>query len=369
VTDDASSGENSEKIQADPGPPDLREAIRRLPTTSGVYLMKDALGRVIYVGKAVNLRSRVGSYFNSAAAEDIRTANLIPEIRGVDFIETESEVDALLLEARLIKDVQPRFNHELKDDKTFPYLEIRIREDFPRVEFTRKPRPRGTKLYGPFTNAKKLRAAIGVLQKIFRFRTCSLDIAEGDERWRWFRPCLLHSINQCTAPCNLRISREDYRRGIRRLLLFLDGKKVRLLREMRREMEQASTELKFEKAARIRDEIKCLENLDLCGKLDEHVQPEVFYIDPKRGWRGSRKSSTCRSFPDGLKGLTSPIFKGARLSPASCSSSTAFPSSTNTSAIRSARSREWTILPPFEKSSAADFSASPRRRNRFLIFC
>ena len=109
------------------------------------------------------LRDRVGSYFNSAAAEDIRTANLVPEIRGVDFIETESEVDALLLEARLIKDVQPRFNQELKDDKTFPYLEIRIREDFPRVEFTRKPRPRGTKLYGPFTNAKKLRAAIAVL--------------------------------------------------------------------------------------------------------------------------------------------------------------------------------------------------------------
>ncbi len=165
------------------------------------------------------------SYFNSAAAEDIRTANLVPEIRAVDFIETESEVDALLLEARLIKDVQPRFNQELKDDKTFPYLEIRIREEFPRVEFTRKPRPRGTKLYGPFTNAKKLRAAIAVLQKIFRFRTCSLDIAEGDERWRWFRPCLLYNINQCTAPCNFRISREEYRRNIRRLILFLDGKK------------------------------------------------------------------------------------------------------------------------------------------------
>jgi excinuclease ABC subunit C len=298
-----SDDEKRDEKKADSSAPDLREAIRRLPTTSGVYLMKDAIGRVIYVGKAVNLRSRVGSYFNSAAAEDIRTANLVPEIRGVDFIETESEVDALLLEARLIKDVQPRFNQELKDDKTFPYLEIRIREDFPRVEFTRKPRPRGTKLYGPFTNAKKLRAAIAVLQKIFRFRTCSLDIAEADERWRWFRPCLLHSINQCTAPCNLRISREDYRRGIRRLLLFLDGKKARLLKEMRREMEQASTELKFEKAARIRDEIKSLENLNLCGKLDEHVQPEVFYIDPKKGMAGLKKIFDLTQLPRRIEGV------------------------------------------------------------------
>jgi len=308
VPDDESSGESHDKSQADPaapdpGAPDLREAIRRLPTTPGVYLMKDAVGRVIYVGKAVNLRSRVGSYFNSAAAEDIRTANLVPEIRDVDFIETESEVDALLLEARLIKDVQPRFNQELKDDKTFPYLEIRIREDFPRVEFTRKPRPRGTKLYGPFTNAKKLRGAIGVLQKVFRFRTCSLDIADGDERWRWFRPCLLHSIKQCTAPCNLRISREEYRRGIRRLLLFLDGKKVRLLREMKKEMEQASQELKFEKAARIRDEIKSLGNLDLCGKLDENVQPEVFYIDPKKGIAGLKKIFDLPQLPRRIEGV------------------------------------------------------------------
>src|SRR6185503_11731066 len=137
---------------------------------SGVYLLKDAQGRVIYVGKAVNLRSRVGSYFNTAASAERRTADLVQAIADVDFLETESEVDALLLEARLVKDIQPRFNQELKDDKTFPYLEITVREDFPRVEFTRKPQPRGTKLYGPFTNAKKLRGTIAVLQKIFRFR-------------------------------------------------------------------------------------------------------------------------------------------------------------------------------------------------------
>ena len=211
---------------------DPKQKVRTFPTTPGVYLMKDSLGRVIYVGKAVNLRSRAGSYFTAAAAVDRRTADLIPEIRDIDYVETDSEVDALLLEARLIKDVQPKYNSELKDDKTFPYLQITTREDFPRVEFTRTPQSTGVKLYGPFTSAKKLRGTIAVLQKIFRFRTCTLDIEEADERWRWFRPCLLASINQCTAPCNLRISKEDYKNDIRKLRLFLDGGKVRLLREL-----------------------------------------------------------------------------------------------------------------------------------------
>ena len=225
---------------------DPKEKVKSFPSSPGVSLMKDDKGRVIYIGKAVNLRNRAGSYFTKQAAEDIRTANLVPEIKDLDYIVTDSEVDALLLEARLVKDVQPRFNQELKDDKTFPYLEIFIREEFPRVEFTRKPRPRGTKLYGPFTNAKRLRGAIAVLQQIFQFRNCTLDIKEADDRWRWFRPCLLASINQCTAPCNQRISREDYRRDIRRLRLFLDGKKESLFKELRREMQLASKELKFE---------------------------------------------------------------------------------------------------------------------------
>jgi len=284
--------------QADP-----RAQAAALPASPGVYLMKDSRGRVIYIGKAVNLRSRVSSYFNKAAAGDRRTADLVPEIREIDHIPTDSEVDAILLEARLIKDVQPRFNQELKDDKTFPYLEITMREDFPRVEFTRKPRPRGTKLYGPFTSAKKLRGTIGVLQKIFRFRTCSLDIRDGDERWRWFRPCLLHSINQCTAPCNLRISREDYRRDIRRLRMFLDGKKAKLFKELRAEMTAASKELKYEKAARLRDQIKALENLNLRGNLQEHVQPEVFYIDPKKGMIGLKKQFQLPKLPRRIEGV------------------------------------------------------------------
>jgi excinuclease ABC subunit C len=257
--------------------------VRNFPQTSGVYLMKDGAGRVIYVGKAKNLRARAGSYFLKAAAEEPRTSRLVREIRDIDFMEAESEIDALLVEARLIKDIQPKYNKDLKDDKTFPYLEIHVDEDFPRVECTRQPQPRGTKLYGPFGSAGDLRGAIQVLQKIFKFRTCSLDIEEQNERWRWFRPCLLASINQCTAPCNLRVSKEQYRQDIRRLQKFMEGKKTALLREMREEMAAASAALDFEEAARLRDEIHLLETLEDRGELNTHVQPEVFPIDPKKG--------------------------------------------------------------------------------------
>lgn len=277
--------------------------VREFPQTPGVYLMKDAAGVVIYVGKAKNLRARAGSYFLKAAAEERRTADLIREIHDIDFLPADSEVDALLMESRLIKDVQPKFNQEQKDDKTFPYLELFIREDFPRVEFTREPNERGTKLYGPFASAGSLRGAIQVLQKIFKFRTCSLDIDEGDEKWRWFRPCLLASINQCTAPCNLRISKEDYRKDIHRLRMFLEGNKKRLLEEMRAEMTQASKELKFEEAARLRDEIHMLETLDNRGELDTHVQPEVFYIDPKKGLAGLKKVLHLAETPRTIEGV------------------------------------------------------------------
>jgi excinuclease ABC subunit C len=263
--------------------------VRSFPTTPGVYLMKDAAGRVIYVGKAKNLRARAGSYFLKAAAEDRRTADLVQEIRDIDYLEAESEVDALLLESRLVKDVQPKFNSDLKDDKTFPYLQITTHEDYPRVEFTRTPRQKGVKLYGPFTSAGSLRGAIVVLQRIFKFRTCTLDIDAEDERWRWFRPCLLASIDQCTAPCNLRIPKEEYRKDINRLRTFLDGGKQRLLEEMRTEMLSASAALEFERAARLRDEIRLLETLDQRGDLEEHVQPEVFLVDPKKGLAGLQK--------------------------------------------------------------------------------
>lgn len=279
------------------------EKVKQFPTSPGLYLMKDARGRVIYIGKAKNLRARAGSYFHKSAAGDKRICAWIDEVADVEFLPADSEVDALLMEARLIKDIQPKYNRDLKDDKTFPYLQITTGEDFPRVNFTREPLDRGVKLYGPFPRAKSLRGALNVLEKIFKFRTCSLDIQEDDPRWRWFRPCLLHSINQCTAPCNLRIDRETYRADIRRLQLFLDGKKDVLLKEMEEEMRAASKELKFEKAARLRDEIRALNTLNLRGNLARHAQPEVFYVDPRRGLKGLKKVLKLDSTPRTIDGV------------------------------------------------------------------
>lgn len=278
------------------------EKVREFPQTPGVYLMKDSAGRVIYIGKATNLRSRAGSYFQKGADLEFRT-QWVGEICDIDYIGCDSEVDALLMEARLIKDIQPKHNKELKDDKTFPYLMITTHEDFPRVEVTRQPRDRGVKLYGPFANAGALRGAVQVLQRIFQFRTCSLDIEENDERWQWFRPCLLASIKQCTAPCNLRISKEDYRRDIKRFQMFLEGQKQDLIDEMRKEMLQASKELRFEQAARLRDEIHLLETLDRRGELDTHAQPEVFYIDPKKGLAGLKKVLKLDESPRTIEGV------------------------------------------------------------------
>lgn len=279
------------------------DKVRKFPTTSGVYIFKDDKGRVIYVGKAKNLRSRASSYFLAEAAVDQRTGYWVNEIADADYLETESEVDALLAESRLIKDVQPKYNKEQKDDKTFPYLMITQREDFPRVEFTREPKDKNAKLYGPFASAGALRGAIQVLQRIFKFRTCDLDIDETDERWKWFRPCLLASIDQCTAPCNLRISKEEYRKDIRRLQMFLEGNRTRLVKQLQDEMQEASKNLEFEKAAKLRDEITMLERLDERGELETHAQPEVFYVDPKKGLAGLRKVLGLVETPRTIEGV------------------------------------------------------------------
>lgn len=280
-------------------PPEMK--VKTFPKSPGVYLMKDAEGRVIYIGKAKVLRNRASSYFTQAAREDSRTRDMVPLIADIDFIPAPTEVDALLMEARLVKDVQPRFNVELKDSKTFPYLQIRVGEEFPRVEFTRNPRRKGVRLYGPFTSAKSLRQAMQVLQRIFKFRNCHLDISSTDPKWRWYRPCLLYSIRQCTGPCNYRVTREEYRKQIRALRLVLEGKKKRLLRELATEMAQASKEMLFEKAARIRDEIKAIESLGLRGNVETDLQPEAFAMDPKKGLVGLRKILGLKSIPRSIE--------------------------------------------------------------------
>lgn len=275
----------------------------KFPSAPGVYLFQDQAGRVLYIGKAKDLRARAGSYFLAAAAADQRTARLVREAYDIDFVETESDVDALLMEARLVKDIQPKHNRDLRDDKTFPYLQITTHEDFPRIEVTREPMASGAKLYGPFASAGSLRGAVQALQKVFKFRTCSLDIEADDERWRWFRPCLLASINQCTAPCNLRIGKEEYRNDIKRLRMFLEGNRKKLLSEMRAEMADASANLRFEQAARLRDEIEMLERLRDRGEVETHEQPEVFFIDPKKGLAGLQKIFKLEKRPRNIEGV------------------------------------------------------------------
>ena len=266
----------------------LRAKAAELPDAPGVYLFKDAAGRVLYVGKAKSLRARVGSYFqpsaNLAITRGPEMAHMVEELL-VDFdtIVCDSEVDALLRENRLIKDIQPRFNERLKDDKTFPYLQIRTSEPFPRVEITRKPLGEGVKLYGPFVSVHDLRAALPLMQRVFRFRTCNLEIAEDDPRREHFRPCILHAIKQCSAPCAGEISRTEYRADIRNLQRFLESKGRAVARQLKKRMEAAAAALEFEQAARLRDQLRALESLQRRGLVYEHVQPEAFFVDPTEG--------------------------------------------------------------------------------------
>jgi excinuclease ABC subunit C len=253
-----------------------------------VYLFKDAAGVVLYVGKAKNLRARVGSYFQPSA--DL-LASRGPEIErmvnnrvmDLDVLECDSEVDALLRENRLIKDIQPRFNERLRDDKTFPYLQITTGEDFSAVSITRQPRASGAKLYGPFVSVAELRAALPLMQRVFKFRTCKLEIREDDPSRRHFRPCILHSIKQCTAPCAAMVSRDDYARQIDRFRQFMESKGSHVRADLAAGMKAASDRLDFERAAELRDQLHALEGLQKRGLVHEDVQPEVFFIDPSEG--------------------------------------------------------------------------------------
>jgi len=271
----------------------IREQINGFPAGPGLYFMKGLGDKVLYIGKAKNLRSRVASYFQPsgdiAASRGPKIVEMLNKVETVDYLETETEVDAMLKEARLIKDIRPPYNTDLVDDKSFPYLEITISEDFPGVYITRKPRPTGSRLFGPFASAKDLRAVFVVLQRIFKFRTCNLEIKSDDPKRKFFRPCLLYSIKQCTAPCADRINKTEYRKIIKDLARFLRSKRSTILHQLRKEMAQAAESLEYEKAAMLRDRIRLIENLDRRGIPDEDVQPEVFASDPTEALSQLRK--------------------------------------------------------------------------------
>ncbi|MBM4104850.1 MAG: excinuclease ABC subunit UvrC [Phycisphaerae bacterium] len=267
---------------------------RSLPKVPGVYLMKDAGGGVLYVGKAGVLPNRVSSYFVPSADLGPRKQPMLEVVEDFDVIECEGEWEALLVESRLIKDTRPRFNDRLVDDKTYPYLAVTLRDASPGVYVTRNPtddRFKGARILGPFVSANGLRRAVQLLQRVFKYRTCELEIVPGDRKNRRFRPCLLHAIGQCSAPCADRISPDAYRADVERFVRFLGSKRSSLLRELKAEMEEASRQLKFEEAAALRDQIKAIEKLDerekRRGEVDFDWQPEVtvFGGDPAAGLR------------------------------------------------------------------------------------
>ncbi len=287
----------------EPGPGEhplshLLARARTLPKEPGVYLMKNEKGVVIYVGKAANLPDRVSSYFVPSADLGGPKQRMLDEVRDFETLVCESEWEALLTENRLIKDIKPRYNVRLTDDKTFPYLVVTTREDFPRVFVSRNPAGvgedgrregalRGARVFGPFVNAGALREAVQVLQRVFRFRTCSLDIVAGDERNARFRPCLLYAINQCTAPCADRIGREQYREDVERFVRFLSGTRTAMLRELKESMDEAARGLRFEKAAALRDQLRALEKLGERASVGDMWQPEAesLILEPGKALR------------------------------------------------------------------------------------
>jgi excinuclease ABC subunit C len=262
----------------------IRKKIKTFPTGPGLYFMKAGGDTVLYIGKAKNLRSRVSSYFQPGSdllsTRGPKILEMTNKVYTVDYLETKSEVDAVLQEARLVKDIHPPYNTHLVDDKTFPYLEITTRTDFPGVYITRNPKSTRSRLFGPFTGVKDLRAVLIVLQKIFKFRTCNLDIRDDDEKRRFFRPCLLYSIKQCTAPCGARIEKSGYKQIIKDMIKFLQSKRSTVLRQLKKRMTETSASMDYEAAAMYRDRIRLIERLDDRGTVAGNVQPEIFAPDP-----------------------------------------------------------------------------------------
>ena len=265
-----------------PIPDFLKTDFEALPDAPGVYIYKDEQEREIYVGKGISLRKRVRQYFDDKRPFDLKTADLVSRIRSIDFIECQSEVEAFLLENRLIKDLQPQFNMRAKSDVSFPVVEV-TDEEYPRISVTRDRSNQTSKYYGPFVSASWLRIALQVMQRVFKYRTCSLDIKENDPKNRYFRPCLEYHIGRCKAPCAGLQSSADYKADVRRLCLFLQGKSGEVEKDIRRDMKLASDGRRYEDAAGLRDTLKALQSLRNRGSLSDEMEPGILHIDPKEG--------------------------------------------------------------------------------------
>ena len=233
----------------------LKERLRQAPDGPGVYVMRDDKTKVIYVGKAMNLRNRLRSYFQAGGPPHPRTAQMVRKVFDFDVLTCSTDQEALLLECTLIKRYRPRYNIRLRDDKNYLYMKVPRKGDFPRVYTVRKVADDGARYFGPFTNAGALRTTMKTLRRIFPYRTCS------DETLKRGRVCLDYHIKRCAGPCEDLIGRDDYHQNLEQISVFMDGRPKELLRSIRGEMMAASDSLEFERAARLRDRASALEKV------------------------------------------------------------------------------------------------------------
>jgi excinuclease ABC subunit C len=254
--------------------PELEATLAGLPDCPGVYLMKDARGTVLYVGKAQSLRNRVRSYWQKQAAggEIHLIRSVIDRIADLEYTMTDSVSEALLLEINLVKRYRPRFNVRLKDDKSYPFIKITLGEDFPKVERTRRLPADGSRYFGPYASASSVDEAMNLIRRIFPFRTCGLDIHEGKKAIE--RPCLLYHIKRCQAPCVGYIDKADYRAQIEQIERFLEGRQEVVARELTRQMTEASAATEYERAAALRDKVRAIERTMESQKMAAHSTTE-----------------------------------------------------------------------------------------------
>ena len=250
----------------------IRAILDSLPQKTGCYLMRDARGKMIYIGKAVNLRSRVRSYFHSSAQNDLKTTTLVANIADIEWIVVASELEALILEMNLIKKHRPHFNVRLKDDKRYPYIKVHWADPFPKVTVTRKMRDDGSKYFGPYTSVWAVHKTLDVLRHVFPYLTCDRDITGKDER-----ACLYYDIKLCNAPCIGMADQNTYRQMISDLCDFLNGRTESIVDRLSEQMKLASNEMHFEKAAGIRDKLQAIEKIVTRQKVvsDKYVDSDV----------------------------------------------------------------------------------------------
>ena len=257
--------------------PLVEQRLEATPERPGVYLMKDARGTVLYVGKANVLRNRLRTYFGSPSAQPNKTRRMMGHVHDFEYIVTDTEAEALILENTLIKRYKPRYNARLKDDKTYPYLKIDLNEDFPRVYITRRVAKDGARYFGPFATANTVRKSMDLVKRLFPYRSCTKTITGADPR-----PCLEYYINRCVAPCTGYASREDYAQVIDQVIMFMEGDTEAVTRDLEENMNQAAESLEFERAAVLRDRIKAVERVAEERRIKVDSGPEA---DKNHPWQ------------------------------------------------------------------------------------